>query len=175
MLRSGMWCQGSMVLMLVLLAGAGAARAGTLTAVMPVSATFSEKCTQFSVDALHFSGVAGQTGMVVPINLTVQCTQNTSWSVKVMVDAGYNCDRGVPAGKLTSASGKNYYYSLLDPAQQYLAPDTSTGCGNGQLSPITGTGTGATQSVGFYGYLNDRDADAGAGDYTGSPTLVLSF
>lgn len=143
--------------------------AATATSTLPVSATVTANCT-VSTSTLAFGNVNTISGSNVDGTggLTITCTNGTGWSAAAGVGAG----TGASFTSRRMAAGANLLnYNL------YTTGGYSTVWGDGTASTglLTGTGTGAVQSVTVYGRVGLGQTSVPAGAYADTVAITVTY
>lgn len=146
-----------------------AAIAGTASSSMSVTATVTATCT-VSTTALAFGSVDTISGLNVDNtgSLSVTCTNGSPWTASAGVGAGV----GASYANRKMTSGANLLnYNLYTTAARTVVWGNNTG-GTAFLS---GTGTGAVQSVTVYGRVNSGQTGVPAGAYTDTVAVTVTY
>jgi spore coat protein U-like protein len=125
------------------------AQAATATGPMTVTATVASTCA-VGASSLAFGSIPSTAILAGNIDatgtVTVNCTSGSSYSVAL--NAGLGTDATVTVRKM-SASAQLLSYTI------YTSAERTTVWGDGTVTsvPITGTGTGAMQTISAYGRI----------------------
>lgn len=152
--------------------------AGTLTASMAVTATVSAaSCSSVSATAMSFGSFLPLASPSATSTLTVNCNAGTAYSISGDGSTPV-CPTTSVSFQMSGATTPAPLYQLFNDAahtQQLLHARSS----NNQCSTIgtalTGTGTGAAQTLTIYGFANTAGNAPAAGSYTDTATITLSF
>lgn len=148
------------------------ARAASSNGSFQVSATVVSACT-VSGSVLNFGNSIDPLSAGVPLDasstLTVQCTNTTPYSVAL--NAGANAGGPANFGARAMMNGS---YAL--PYQLYLNSGRSTvwGDGTNTSSPVTGTGSGSSQTLTIYGRVPSLTGTV-PGSYSDTVTVTISY
>jgi spore coat protein U-like protein len=157
---------------LLALLAAGTTPATTANSSFQVNASVASVC-YVSGTTLSFGSNLDPVNGTVPVDatstLSVQCTNTTGWSVAL--DAGTNA--GGPAA-FGSRAIKNGSQTLAYQLYTNAGRTTVWGDGSGGSAPVTGTGTGSTQSLTVYGRLPSLTG-AIPGSYTDTVTVTITY
>lgn len=146
-----------------------AAMAGTASSSMSVTATVSATCT-VSTTALAFGSVDTISGLNVDNtgSLLVTCTNGSPWTASAGVGSG----AGASYTNRKMTSGANLLnYNLYTTAARTVVWGNNTG-GTAFLS---GTGTGAVQTVTVYGRVNSGQTGVPAGAYADTVAVTVTY
>lgn len=161
-----------LVLLVAAAAALPAAHAGSANNTFQVTGTVVSSCN-VSGSLLNFGAAIDPLTAAVPIDatstLTVQCTNTTPYSVAL--DAGTNAGGATNFSSRAIKSGSNTLGYQL-----YLNAGRSSVWGDGTSSslPVTGTGTGSTQSLTIYGRLPTL-GNAAPGTYVDTVTVTITY
>ena len=149
----------------------GAAGAATRTATFGVSAVVNPNCIVAAQD-LAFGGYDGTAAKAATSDITVRCSNLTSYTVSL--DAG----GGTFAQRLLSGNGANkLQYNLFTS----VAATTIWGDGTNSTGTVSGTGAGmaaaSTQTHTVFGELPDNAFNQGApsGTYNDSILVTVTY
>jgi len=170
-----------------------AAQSSTLQGAFQVSAQVGgSACTTIAAGPLSF-GTTSQTGQATATSaVSVSCSAGTAYSIAANGSNPVACagtSTGTQSvqefyamGTVTQATSVPVYGLFADSAMtKPLATGGTNPCatgGTGTLSPLTGTGTGAVQSLTIYGALVASafsTATTPAGSYSDTATITLTF
>jgi spore coat protein U-like protein len=156
---------GAAVLAFALVSVPKSAFASTTTTTMAVSATVVNSCT-VSANPLAFGQYSG-TALNVSSTIVVTC--NTGDGYSVGLNAGGGTGATITNRLMTLSSGSaTMAYSLLNGSY------TGTNWGNASGSWVTGTGSGAAQTLTVYGVVA-AGLYPTAGSYGDSVTVTLTY
>lgn len=164
-LLSRRWFAGLLLLAAALLMP-GMARAQTATGSFNVTATVGSACSVSATNVAFGTYTASQ--LDANGSLSVTCTAGTSYAVGL--SAGTGASATVAARRMTGPSSQTLVYSLYQDALRTL-PWGSTG----GVDTVAGVGTGATQSLSVYGRVPAAQLTAGAGSYSDTITVTVSY
>jgi len=138
----------------------------TRTATFLVSLTITSDC-EISTNPLSFgsSGVI-QTNIAVSTTLTVTCSNTTPYNIGL--DAGTVTGSTV-AARLLSSGTANVSFQLYEDSGHTTVWGNTIG-----TNTLTGTGTGAAQSLTVYGQVPTQTTPA-AGTYSSTVTMSVTF
>jgi len=159
--------------------------AGTLTGTFSVTATVSgSACSSISATALSFGTVAPSGAAFSTSTITVNCGSGTPYTI---TGAGANPGCAT-AGTTASLVGNvmspfnasnptSPMYVLFKDSAHTLGLSAGAALSCGSLTGLTGTGSGAAQTLTLYGYVQGSATGSGGtpGNYTDTATLTLSF
>ena len=146
-----------------------AALAATATSSMNVTATVTANCT-VSTSALAFGSVnvIGGANVDSTGGLTITCTNGTAWSAAAGVGAGSGASF---ANRRMTAGANLLNYNIYTTA----ARTTVWGDGTASTGLLTGTGTGAAQSVTVYGRVGSGQTGVPAGRYADTVAVTITY
>jgi spore coat protein U domain-containing protein, fimbrial subunit CupE1/2/3/6 len=146
-----------------------AARAGTASSSMSVTATVTANCT-VSTSALAFGNVDTIAGSNVDSTggLTVTCTNGTAWAAAAGVGSGSGASF---ANRKMTAGANLLNYNIYTTA----ARTTVWGDGTSSTATIGGTGTGAAQNVTVYGRVASGQSSVPAGAYADTVAVTVTY
>ncbi len=169
------------------------AQSGTLQGAFQVSAQVGgSACTTIAAGPLSF-GSSTQTGQATATSaVSVNCSAGTAYSIAANGSNPIACvgnSSGTQSvqefyamGTFTGSNSVPVYGLFADSAMtKPLATGGTNPCatgGTGTLSPLTGTGTGAVQSLTIYGVMAASaisGATTPAGTYSDTATITLTF
>lgn len=150
-----------------LLFGASSAHAGTDSDSMTVTATVIASCdiTTNPMAFGNYNPVSG-TPLDGATTLSVHCTNGTPY--EIAMNAGSGAGATIPSRRMTYGSDTLNYSIYRDSNRSNLWGQT-TGS-----NVLTGTGTGAAQSLNVYGRIPVNQT-APAGSYTDTVTVTLTY
>ena len=158
------------------LLAAGAAEAATATTNMTVQMTVAASCT-VSATTLDF-GTQTLTNIGVNIDassqLTVTCSNSAPYNIAM--NAGANdAGGGITARKMLIGGGgtETIAYQLYRDAARTLVWGFTTSGGGADV--VTGTGTGAAQSIDVYGRVPAGQNGIKIGTYTDTITVTVNY
>ena len=146
-----------------------AALAATATSSMNVTATVTANCT-VSTSALAFGSVnvIGGTNVDSTGGLTITCTNGTAWSAAAGVGAGSGAS--FTNRRMTAGANLLNYNIYTTTARTIVWGD-----GTASTGLLTGTGTGAAQSVTVYGRVGSGQTGVPAGSYTDTVAVTITY
>jgi spore coat protein U-like protein len=148
----------------------GGAVAGTQQTTLTVNATVTANCT-ITANPVAFGSVNPLTGTAFDAagSLDVTCTTGSAWSATA--DAGAGASATLTARRMTSGAGNTLNYALYTNSGRTLV----WGSGAGGTSALTGTGTGAVQSVPIYGRITAGQTTVPAATYGDTVTVTITY
>lgn len=148
------------------------ASAGSGSSTFQVNATVVSACT-VTGSLLNFGSSIDPLSAAVPLDassqLTVQCTNTTPYSVAL--SAGLNAGG---AANFASRTMKNGTYSMAYQLYTDSARSTVWGDGTASSSPVTGTGSGSSQTLTIHGRIPSLSG-AVPGTYTDTVTVTITY
>jgi spore coat protein U-like protein len=153
-----------------ILALPGAAIAGTQQTTLTVNATVTANCT-ITANPVAFGPINPVTGTAFEAagSLDVTCTNGSTWNATA--DAGVGNSATLTNRRMTSGAGNTLNYSLFTNSNRTLV----WGSGLSGTNMLSGTGTGALQSVPIYGRITAGQNTAPAGTYGDTVTVTISY
>ena len=148
---------------------ASPAGAQTAASSLNVNATVTANCT-VSTSALGFGSVntIGGSNVDGTGGLSITCTNGTAWSAAAGVGAG----SGASFTSRRMTAGANVLnYNLYTSA----ARTTVWGDGTASTGLLSGTGTGAAQSVTVYGRVSSGQTGVPAGSYADTVSVTVTY
>lgn len=116
----------------------------TTLRALPTQLNIQPNCT-IAANPLNFGTVTGLTGHTASSNLAVTCTLNGAWSIAL--------DGGTVSGDINARRMRLGPGPATIDYQLYRDAGLGALWGNTSGATVTGTGTGATQSVPLYGHV----------------------
>ena len=149
---------------------APATRAADVSGTVNISAAVTTDCT-VGTSTLAFGNVSSTTIQSSNVDatgtVTVTCTSGTGYTVKLGVGAG----TGATFASRKMTSGANVLnYSIYDSAGR----TGIWGDGTGSTNTVTGTGSGAEQSLSAYGRIFSGQTPVAA-SYTDTVSVTVSY
>lgn len=143
-----------------------AAQAQTATGSFNVTATVGSTCAVSATNVAFGAYTASQ--LDASGALSVTCTVGTTYAVGL--SAGTGTGATVAARRMTGPSSQTLIYSLYQDALR------TTPWGNtGGIDTVAGIGTGTTQTLSVYGRVPAAQLSAGAGSYSDTITVTVSY
>lgn len=152
----------------VLAAGASPALAATQTTQFQVTLTVQAECKLTSATDLAF-GTTGviQSAINASSAIGVQCTNTTPYNIGL--NAGAGSGASVTSRKMTAGTGATINYELFrDSARTAVWGDTVNS------NTVSGTGTGAVQTLTVYGRVPAQTTPA-AGNYADTVQVTVTY
>lgn len=148
----------------------GAAIAQSQQTTLTVNATVTANCT-ITANPLAFGSINPVTGAAFDAagTLDVTCTNGSAWSATASAGTGNGAT--LTSRRMTSGSGSTLNYSLFTNSIRTLV----WGSGLSGTNALTGTGTGALQSVPIYGRVTAGQNTAPAGTYGDTVTVTITY
>ena len=137
----------------------------TTLPTLPVQLNIQPNCT-IVANPLDFGTVTGLTGHTASSNLVVTCTLNGAWSIAL--------DGGLVSGDINARRMRLGPGPATIDYQLYRDTSLSAVWGNTTGTTVTGTGTGATQSVPIYGHVPPQGPKP-PGTYSDTITATITF
>lgn len=152
---------------LLSLALSGAASAATATGSLSVNITISSTCSVVSATAINFGTVSAIAANIDQTStLTVNCSSTTPYNIGL--DAGGGTGATVAVRKMMN--GANFVnYSLYQDAGRTTLWGNTIG-----TDTVTGTGTGANQTLTIYG-RTPTQAVPPPGAYSDTVTITITY
>lgn len=146
-----------------------AALAATATSTLNVTATVTANCT-VSTSALAFGNVntIGGSNVDGTGGLTITCTNGTAWSAAAGVGSGSGAS--FTSRRMTSGANTLNYNLFTTTART-----TVWGDGTASTGTLSGTGTGAAQSVVVYGRVGSGQTSVPAGSYADTVAVTVTY
>jgi spore coat protein U-like protein len=148
---------------------ASPAHADSKSTNLPVSATVNANCTISAtplvfgvIDTLSATAKTGTGGVAVA------CTNGSSWTITADIGAGSGASY---TSRRMTANGNTLDYNLFTDSGYANV----WGDGTGATSPITGTGSGASQAITIYGRVPGGQSTVPAGSYTDLVSVTVTY
>jgi spore coat protein U-like protein len=150
-----------------LLLGAASAHAGTDSDTMTVTATVIASCdiTTNPMAFGNYNPVSG-TPLDAATTLGVHCTNGTAY--EIAMNAGAGAGATIPSRRMTNGSDTLTYSIYRDSNRSNVWGQTSGS------NVLTGTGTGASQTLNVYGRVPINQTSPAAA-YTDTITVTLTY
>lgn len=152
---------------LLLALAPNAANAGTASDNLSVSATVIASCN-VAANPLAFGNYNPVTATPLDAATTISVTCTSGTGYEVSMNAGGGSGASVAARKMTS-SGNLLTYSLFRDSNRSNVWGVTTGS-----NVVTGTGSGASQSIDVYGRIPAQQASP-AGSYTDTVSVTVTY
>ncbi len=144
----------------------GRALAQTATGSFNVTATVGSTCSVSASNVAFGNYTASQLDASGAVSVT--CTNGTAYAVGL--NAGTGTAATVATRRMTGPSSQTLIYSLYQDALRTLLWGNTVG-----IDTVAGTGNGATQTLTVYGRVPAAQLTVGAGSYTDTITVTVSY
>ena len=155
----------TIVALIGLLAGHGAAEAATSTSSLAISSTVVASCNVTGSSVAFGNYTAGQLDQSATVS--VLCTTGTSYTVAL--DAGVGAGATTAVRKMTGPGGATLSYTLARDAAHALNWGSATG-----TDTAAGIGSGVSQNLTVYGRIQSGQLP-GAGSYADTVTVTMTY
>lgn len=147
---------------------AAPAYAGSAQQSLNVSASVVPNCV-VSVGALAFGNidVTANGGYFSSSNLNVTCTNGLDWSASA--DAGQGAGASFNERRMSGQNGQLTYNLYTDVQRTQIWSENEEG------AALTGTGTGESQLVPFYGFIAQGQTGVEVGNYSDTVQVTVSY
>lgn len=145
------------------------AYAATSTTTFGVDATVANACS-VSATALSFGNYDPVTAAAVNSTTTVSVTCSNGAPYDVGLDAGTTTGATVTSRQMTDASANTLDYALYSDSARTTNWGNTVG-----TDTVTGTGTGAAQSLTVYGAIASGQTTAAVGSYSDTITVTVTY